>query len=85
MKKPLICAPLVLLAACAGPGSGITGNESGGIIPYPLVAAQRYEGSDTAVARDMASAHCAHYGKRAVITSIHRQYGDYVAFACRWR
>jgi hypothetical protein len=57
----------------------------GGIIPYPLVAALRQGESDIAVATAMASEHCARYGKRAVITSIHREYGDYVAFDCRWR
>ena len=86
MKTPLTCAALFLLAACAGlgPGPGITGNDTGGIIPYPLVASLRHGESDRAVAVAMASEHCARYGKRAVITSIHREYGDYVGFACRW-
>lgn len=85
MKISLAFAALFLLAACVGPGRGITGNDTGGIIPYPLVAALRDGASDIAVAKAMASEHCARYGKRAVITSIHREYGDYVAFACRWR
>jgi len=85
MKIPLACAALFLLAACVGPGPGITGNDSGGIIPYPLVAALRHGASDTAAAKAMASEHCARYGKRAVITSIHREYGDYVTFDCHWR
>jgi hypothetical protein len=52
------------------------------MIPYPLVASQG--GSDRAVAQAMASEHCARYHKFAKITSIHRQYGDYVGFACYW-
>jgi hypothetical protein len=82
MKLPLACACLLLLTACNGPGPGITGNDTGGIIPYPLVAS--HGGSDRAVARAMASEHCARYRKFAVITSIHRKYGDYVAFVCKW-
>ncbi len=75
------------LAACTGPGSGITGNDTGGIIPYPLVASQG-DGSrnaDRAVARAMADGHCAGYDKRAVNLNIRRQYGEYVSFDCSWR
>ena len=82
MKLSLACACLFLLTACVGPGPGITGNDTGGIIPYPLVASQG--GSNRAVAQAMASGHCARYHKFAKITSIHRQYGDYVGFACYW-
>src|SRR3974390_66545 len=71
MKLSLAYACLFLLTACVGPGPGITGNDTGGIIPYPLVASQG--GSDRAVAQAMASEHCARYHKFAKITSIHRQ------------
>jgi hypothetical protein len=75
------------LAACTGPGPGLTGNDSGGIIPYPLVASQG-DGSrnaDRAVARAMAAEHCARYSKRPVNLDIPRKYGEYVSFDCSWR
>jgi hypothetical protein len=85
MKMLLAGSALFLLTACVGPGPGITGNDSGGIIPYPLVASLRNGASDTAVAKALASEHCARYGKRAVVTNIRRAYGEYVTFECRWR
>jgi hypothetical protein len=87
--KPLCSMALLLtLAACAGPGPGITGNDTGGIIPYPLVASLSQNAlgtSDRATAQAMATDFCARYRKRAYVTSIHRHYGDYAAFDCRWR
>lgn len=54
--------------------SGLVGNDTGGIIPWT---------PDTRLAwREMASDHCAHYYKRARITSVHRRYGDYIGFVC---
>lgn len=89
MKRLLVLASLLTLVACTGPGSGLTGNDTGGIIPYPLVAAQSQgisnATSDRAVARAMAEAHCAGYNKRAVNLDIRRQYGEYVSFDCSWR
>ena len=82
MKTLLACAALLHLAAC-GVGPGITANDSGGIIPYAFVAAYQDGAGDRTVAQQMASDHCARYGKYAVITSMHRQYGDYVGFNCR--
>jgi hypothetical protein len=87
MKPLLALTALLSLAACTGPGPGITGNDTGGIIPYPLVASQA-DGSrnaDRAVARSMADGHCARYNKRAVNVTLRRQYGEYVAFDCSWR
>jgi hypothetical protein len=88
--KPLLALTALLtlsasLAACTGPGPGLTGNDSGGIIPYPVVAAQSVGTSDRVVARAMADEHCARYNERAVNLNIHRQYGDYVSFDCSWR
>ena len=83
MKLLLALVCLFLLTAWFdGPGPGITGNDSGGIIPYPLVAS--HGGNIRAVAQAMAAEHCARYRKFAVITTIHREYGDYVVFECRW-
>ena len=80
MKPLFALGCLFVLTGWVSPG--ITGNDSGGIIPYPLVASQG--GNDRAVARTMAAEHCARYRKFARITSFHRAYGDYVGFACRW-
>lgn len=94
MKSPLVLTALVTLAAaslaaCTGPGPGLTGNDSGGIIPYPVVAAQSQgknsATSDRVVARAMAADHCARYDKRPVNLNIRRRYGDYVSFECSWR
>jgi hypothetical protein len=58
----------------AGPGPGVTGNDTGGIFPYsPAV-----EGVYNQIAGD----HCARWGRLAKVTSIHRKYGDYVSFVC---
>jgi hypothetical protein len=63
-----------LLASCAGPGPGITGNDTGGIIPYSPDIEPIY--------RDMAADHCARWGRYARVTSVHRMYGDYIGFSC---
>lgn len=65
----------LLLASCAGPGPGMTGNDTGGIIPYASVSRE--------LARDMAVEHCARYGKEARATGVDAQYGGYYSFACR--
>src|SRR3989442_6375743 len=74
----------LLLAAFLLPGSparsqalaGVVGNDIGGIIPWSPYT-QRF-------ARAIASTHCARYFKYARITSVHRQYGDYIGFVCRF-
>jgi hypothetical protein len=66
-----------LTGACVGPGPGITGNDTGGIIPWSPTNHQ--------LAAEMAALHCAGYNKRARITSVRARYGDYIAFACSWR
>jgi len=61
-------------AEFAGPGPGVTGNDTGGIFPYsPAV-----EGSYA----EIAEAHCARWHRMAKVTSVHRKYGDYVSFVC---
>lgn len=57
-----------------GPGPGITGNDTGGIIPY--------DPSIDRIYRRLAAAHCARWGRLAHITSVNRHYGEYIAFAC---
>jgi hypothetical protein len=53
------------------------GNDTGGIIPWSC--------ENEADAREIAAAYCARWDKFARITSVHRMYGDYIAFNCLWR
>src|SRR5215213_9728280 len=55
---------------------GLKGNDTGGIIPWTPVTDLIY--------REIAGDHCARFFKGSRITSVHRQIGDYVAFACRF-
>ena len=52
------------------------GNDTGGIITYPL--AQQTD------VRQMAVDHCASYGKVVKFLGVDPQYGGYISFACRW-
>jgi hypothetical protein len=69
---PLLC--MIVLTACAGPGPGLTGNDTGGIIPYASVTQRE--------ARVMATDHCAAYGKLAKATGVDPRYGGYYSFSC---
>jgi hypothetical protein len=64
------------LLGCAGPGGGVTGNDTGGIIPYAS--------ADPAGASVLASEHCARYDKLPRATGVDPQYGGYYSFACSW-
>jgi len=75
-KLPIIVLTAALLAACTGPGPGLTGNDTGGIITWSP--------ENQLAARDWAAEHCARYGKYARITSVHRKYGDYIGFSCQF-
>jgi hypothetical protein len=68
-------ASSLMMTACAGVGP-FKGNDTGGIIAWSPEA--------EATALDAAMDHCARYDKVAKITSVHRQYGDYIGFICRW-
>jgi hypothetical protein len=61
-------------ASPSGPRVRITGNDTGGIIPY----VPDFEGSYEAMAQD----YCARWHRLSKITSMHRIYGDYVSFVC---
>jgi hypothetical protein len=52
----------------------ITGNDTGGIIPY----SPNLEG----VYPQMVQAYCARWGRLSHVTSVHRVYGDYISFVC---
>jgi hypothetical protein len=82
MRKGLLAALLALPFAAAPAAAGFLdtrpfeGNDTGGIIAWSPAIAHVY--------RDIAAAHCAQYNKAAQITSVHRRYGDYVAFKCHF-
>ena len=74
-RNPLVVVALsVLLTACTGPGRGITGNDTGGIIPYSPAVESTY--------RQLAADYCAHWDRLSHVTSVHRRYGDYISFVC---
>jgi len=58
------------------PVPAFKGNDTGGIIAYPL--------AQTTDARQLAVDHCASYGKVAKFLAVDARYGGYVSFACRW-
>ena len=67
-------SPTMAYHTLAGVGPGITGNDTGGIIPYSPALEHTY--------RDMAAAHCARWGRLSHVTSVGRRYGDYISFVC---
>jgi len=52
------------------------GNDTGGIIAYPLAAQMDV--------RQRAVEHCAQYGKVVKFLAVDAEYGGYISFACRW-
>jgi hypothetical protein len=74
MLRAICVSSLLLLTACAGAGPGLTGNDTGGIIPYA-----NFSKSD---AMAMADDHCARYGKLAKATGVDPRYGGYYSFSC---
>ena len=75
LRRLTILAASVLLAGCGVYGP--KGNDTGGIIPWSPMTQKE--------ALAIAQENCGSYGKYAVITSVHRQYGDYIAYSCTWR
>ena len=59
----------------AGPGPGVTGNDTGGIIMYA-------PGLERGAYHKMAANWCARWGRLSHINSMHRAYGDYIGFVC---
>ncbi len=76
LRPVIVLAALALsLGACAGV-SGPVGNDSGGIIPWSAEAEFNK--------LDIAQANCSRYNTYAVITSVVRGYGNYIAYRCQW-
>lgn len=75
-RLSLIGFALTLFAASAH-AQVYRGNDTGGIIPWSC--------ENEVDARAIAGAYCERWNKVARITSVHRMYGDYIAFNCLWR
>jgi hypothetical protein len=71
-----VCGILAGAPAQAGTVPPVRGNDTGGIIAYPLAA--------QIDVRQVAVDHCAYYGKVAKFLAVDPQYGGYISFACRW-
>jgi hypothetical protein len=67
----------VALSSASAQAQVHRGNDTGGIISWSC--------ENEADAPEIAGAYCAGWNKYARITSVHRQYGDYIAFNCLWR
>jgi len=76
MKRQAILLAVLALALASCGVYGPKGNDVGGIIPWSPEAEE--------MALDTAQANCSLYNQHAVITSIHRNYGDYISYACQW-
>ena len=71
-----VCAMLACAPASADPVPGAKGNDTGGIIAYPLAGQMDV--------RSIAIDHCAYYGKVVKFLAVEPHYGGYISFSCRW-
>jgi hypothetical protein len=71
-----VCGMLASAPALADWVPPFKGNDTGGIIAYPLAAQMDV--------RQLAVDHCAYYGKVVKFLAVDPQYGGYISFACRW-
>ena len=71
-----VCGMLACVPAGAQSVPPFKGNDTGGIIAYPLAAQMDV--------RQLAVDHCASYGKVVKFLAVDPQYGGYISFACRW-
>jgi hypothetical protein len=77
MRAALVVIGLIVgVVAAEADDTYVKGNDTGGIISWSCEA--------EAAARAIAADHCARWDKFPRITSVHRQYGDYIAFQCLW-
>jgi hypothetical protein len=76
MRVALVAWVVGTVLASPAQAQYLKGNDTGGIIAWSCEA--------EAAAQSIADAHCAYNNKYARITSVHRQYGDYIAFQCLW-
>jgi hypothetical protein len=68
----LLCA----LAGTSAQAQIYHANDTGGIIPWSC--------ENEAMAPQITAEYCARWDKYPRITSVHRRYGDFIAFNCLW-
>src|SRR6201999_4528957 len=71
-----VCGMLACAPARADIVPPVKGNDTGGIIAYPLAS--------QIDVRQLAVDHCAQYGKVVKFLAVDAQYGGYISFSCRW-
>ena len=71
-----VCGILACAPARADTVPPVKGNDTGGIIAYPLAAQMDV--------RLVAVDHCARYGKVVKFLAVQAYDGGYLSFACRW-
>jgi hypothetical protein len=71
-----VCGMLACAPARADWVPPFKGNDTGGIIAFPLATQMDV--------RQLAVDHCARYGKVVKFLAVDPQYGGYISFACRW-
>lgn len=78
MRRSIRLAILVSVLALTLGGCirGVVANDVGGIIPWSP--------ETEANALDIAQNNCARSQQYAVITSVHREYGDYIGYRCQY-
>lgn len=74
LRSACVVAAAMLLSSCGV--FGPKGNDTGGIIPWSPENEKN--------AFEIAQSNCGFFNKYAVATSIHRVYGDYIAYTCQW-
>ena len=74
--RVLISAVALLLMGMSAQAQIYRANDTGGIIPWSC--------ENEAEAHQIAAAYCARWEKYHRITSVHRHYGDFIAFNCLW-
>ena len=72
----LLIVGIGISASSVGAEPFVRSNDTGGIISWSCEA--------EAEARAIAFHECARFDKYPRITSVHRRYGDYIAFQCLW-
>jgi hypothetical protein len=74
--RVLISVVALMLMGMSAHAQIYHGNDTGGIIPWSC--------ENEAEAHQIAAAYCARWAKYHRITSVHRHYGDFIAFNCLW-
>jgi hypothetical protein len=74
--RVLVAAIILMLTSIVAQAQVYRGNDTGGIIPWSC--------ENEAVAHTIAASYCARWDKYHRITSVHRRWGDFIAFNCLW-